>query len=509
MRLGLILGDQLTHDLASLRVLDPKVDRLIMAEVRDEATYVKHHKQKIALLFSAMRHFAQELRDAGWKVDYYEYNSQGNFKSLLDVVAHYAKEYSAERLVLTQCGEYRLQNAMDREWSKTLGIPVDVYGDDRFIATTKEFADWADGRKQLRMEYFYREMRRKTGYLMKDGEPEGEQWNYDADNRKKWDGKTPFPNPPTFERDDIDREVIKLVEENFDDHPGSLDEFHWATTRAQASTALGFFIQHCLTNFGDFQDAMVRGEKALFHSLLSPYLNCGLLTAKQVCDAAQRAWDEDRAPLNAVEGFIRQIIGWREYVRGIYWLHMPRYAKQNTLKNKRSLPRYYWDGDTKMACMSDCFKNTFDHAYAHHIQRLMVTGNFALLTGIKPEEICDWYLAVYADAYDWVELPNTLGMVMHADGGYLGSKPYAASGNYIHKMSDYCSQCHYSVKTQVEEDSCPFNSLYWHFIDRHRDDFKNNHRMGMIYRTLDKMKDDKKDRIIARADDLLSRLDDL
>lgn len=509
MRFGLILGDQLTHDLASLRVLDPKVDRLIMAEVRDEATYVKHHKQKIALLFSAMRHFAQELRDAGWQVDYYEYNSQGNFKSLFDVVAHYAKEYSAERLVLTQCGEYRLQNAMDREWSKALNIPVEVYGDDRFIATTKEFADWADGRKQLRMEYFYREMRRKTGYLMKDGEPEGGQWNYDADNRKKWDGKTPFPNPPTFERDDIDREVIKLVEENFDDHPGSLEEFHWATTRAQASTALGFFIQHCLTNFGDFQDAMVRGEKALFHSLLSPYLNCGLLTAKQVCDAAQRAWEEDRAPLNAVEGFIRQIIGWREYVRGIYWLHMPRYAKQNTLKNKRSLPRYYWDGDTKMACMSDCFKNTFDHAYAHHIQRLMVTGNFALLTGIKPEEICDWYLAVYADAYDWVELPNTLGMVMHADGGYLGSKPYAASGNYIHKMSDYCSQCHYSVKTQVEEDSCPFNSLYWHFIDRHRDDFKNNHRMGLIYRTLDKMKDDKKDRIIARADDLLSRLDDL
>ena len=254
---------------------------------------------------------------------------------------------------------------------------------------------------------------------------------------------------------------------------------------------------------------MVRGEKALFHSLLSPYLNCGLLTAKQVCDAAQRAWNDDRAPLNAVEGFIRQIIGWREYVRGIYWLHMPRYAKQNTLKNKRSLPRYYWDGNTKMACMSDCFKNTFDHAYAHHIQRLMVTGNFALLTGIKPEEICDWYLAVYADAYDWVELPNTLGMVMHADGGYLGSKPYAASGNYIHKMSDYCSHCHYSVKTQIEEDSCPFNSLYWHFIDRHRDDFKNNHRMGMIYRTLDKMKDDKKDRIIARADDLLSRLDNL
>jgi len=509
MKLGLILGDQLTPDLASLRVLDPKEDRLIMAEVRDEATYVKHHKQKIALLFSAMRHFAEELRDAGWQVDYYPYNPQGKLKSLLDVAKHYCKEYNAERLVLTQCGEYRLQNEMDRQWAKALDIPVDIYGDDRFIATTSEFADWADGKKQLRMEYFYREMRRKTGYLMNDNEPEGGQWNYDADNRKKWDGKTPFPTPPDFTRDQTDNDVLTLVEENFTDHPGSLEHFQWGTTRQQANIALGFFIQHCLSNFGDFQDAMVRGEKALFHSLLSPYLNCGLLTPRQVCDAAQKAYDEGRAPLNAVEGFIRQIIGWREYVRGIYWLHMPGYAKENGLNNQRSLPRYYWDGETRMACMSDCFKNTFDHAYAHHIQRLMVTGNFALLTGITPEEICDWYLAVYADAYEWVELPNTLGMVMHADGGYLGSKPYAASGNYIHKMSDYCTHCHYSVKTQTEEDSCPFNSLYWHFVQRHQEEFKNNHRMGMIYRNFERMDDEKKTRIIARADALLNDLDAL
>ena len=510
MRLGLILGDQLTHDLASLRVLDAKVDRLIMAEVRDEAaTYVKHHKQKIALLFSAMRHFAQELRDAGWQVDYYEYNSQGNFKSLFDVAAHYAKEYSAERLVLTQCGEYRLQNAMDREWSKALNIPVEVYGDDRFIATTKEFADWADGRKQLRMEYFYREMRRKTGYLMKDGEPEGGQWNYDADNRKKWDGKTPFPNPPTFERDDIDREVIKLVEENFDDHPGSLEEFHWATTRAQASTALGFFIQHCLTNFGDFQDAMVRGEKALFHSLLSPYLNCGLLTAKQVCDAAQRAWDEDRAPLNAVEGFIRQIIGWREFVRGIYWLKMPAYLDENYFNASRDLPAFYWTSDTHMRCMKDAIKQTQEASYAHHIQRLMITGNFALLAGVDPRQVHEWYMAVYIDAFEWVEVPNTLGMSQFADGGVFASKPYAASGAYINRLSNYCSDCAYNVRQKTESDACPFNALYWDFLARNRDKLGANNRLSQVYANWDRLGENKQQAYRARATRLLERIEEL
>jgi len=509
MKLGLILGDQLTLSLASLRVLDPATDRLIMAEVHDEATYTRHHKQKIALLFSAMRHFAQSLRDQGWQVDYHHYRADSDATSLLEVVSQAVNTHRPDAVVLTQCGEYRLQNAMDRHWSGHLGVPIEIYGDDRFFCTTSQFAQWADGKKQLRMEFFYREMRRQTGYLMKDEQPEGGQWNYDADNRKRWDGKTPFPTPPQFERDAIDEDVMALVSEHFADHPGELTPFYWATTREQALDALSFFIDQALSRFGDFQDAMVRGERGLFHSLLSPYINCGLLTPKEVCEAALNAYEQGHIPLNACEGFIRQIIGWREYVRGIYWLHMPSYAKENTLGNDRALPRYFWDGDTRMACMSDCFDNTFKHAYAHHIQRLMVTGNFALITGITPTEICDWYLAVYADAYEWVELPNTLGMVMHADGGYLGSKPYAASGNYIHKMSDYCKQCHYSVKTQAEDDSCPFNSLYWHFIQRHRENFQKNPRMSMIYRSFERMDDDKKRRIIARADHLLDHLDEL
>lgn len=509
MRIGLILGDQLTPTLASLRVLDPATDRLVMAEVTEEATYVRHHPQKIALIFSAMRHFAEELRAGGWQIDYHTYDPDSEFTSVFQVLSHACERHKADGVVLTQCGEYRLQHDMDMNWSDKLELPVEIYGDDRFIATTSEFAAWADGRKQLRMEYFYREMRRKTGYLMDGDEPVGGQWNYDADNRKRWDGETPFPNPPQFSRDDIDNEVIDLVKTHFSNHIGNIDDFRWGTTRTQAQAALGFFIQHCLTHFGDFQDAMVRNERSLFHSLLSPYINCGLLTPEQVCDAAQRAYDDGRAPLNAVEGFIRQIIGWREYVRGIYWLHMPQYAKENRLKNDRALPHYYWDGKTDMACMSDCFKNTFDNAYAHHIQRLMVTGNFALIAGITPEEICDWYLAVYADAYDWVELPNTLGMVMHADGGYLGSKPYAASGNYIHKMSDYCKGCRYNVKTRSEDDSCPFNSLYWHFIQRHEDAFKNNPRMAMIYRSFAKMKEEERQRTLKRAEYLLENLEDI
>lgn len=510
MKLGLILGDQLSLTLASLRVLDPQKDRLVMAEVMEEASYVAHHPQKIALVFSAMRHFGQALRDLGWQLDYLKFDKNRSAKSLLEVVQEKVQVLEPSSLVLTQCGEYRLQHAMDRKWSKTLGIPVEIYGDDRFFCTTSKFADWADGRKQLRMEYFYREMRRQTGYLMTpDGQPEGGQWNYDADNRKRWKGDPPLPDAPVFKRDDIDNEVLTLVAEHFSEHTGSLDNFHWATTREQASTALHYFIDHCLPYFGDYQDAMAKGESKLFHSLLSPYLNCGLLTAAEVCDAVEAAYKNDNIPLNAAEGFIRQVLGWREYVRGIYWLQMPGYAKANNLNHTRALPSYFWTGKTRMACMADCFKNTFDNAYAHHIQRLMITGNFSLIAGLAPEEVCEWYLAVYADAYEWVELPNTLGMVLHADEGYLGSKPYAASGNYINKMSDYCQGCEYQVKTATDEDSCPFNSLYWGFIDRHKETFKNNHRMSMVYRNLERMDETKREAIIARSNFLLDDLDSL
>lgn len=518
-RLGLILADQLTPSLASLRVLNPLQDVLLLAEVAEETTYVAHHVQKIALLFSAMRHFAEELRQAGWTVIYRKLDAPDADTTLLQVVQRTLEEQGCRELVLTQCGEYRLQHAMNTEWPAQLGVPVQVFEDDRFICPTADFARWAAGRKQLRMEYFYREMRRKTGLLMEGDKPVGGQWNFDADNRAAYKGEVPVPAPLSFTRDAIDEEVLVLVSTHFaqpdSQHPGQLHPFRWATTRKQALTALQHFIDQRLPHFGRYQDAMVSynslGERAdfMFHSLLSPYLNCGLLTPLDVCKAAEAAYYHGQAPLAAVEGFIRQIIGWREYVRGIYWAFMPEYASRNSQHNERALPGYYWNGTTQMHCMSECFRTTFANAYAHHIQRLMVTGNFALLAGIRPQEICDWYLAVYSDAYDWVELPNTLGMMMHADGGLLGSKPYCASGSYIARQSDYCGHCRYNVKTAEQPDSCPFNSLYWHFLIRHRDSFSTNPRMAMMYRSYDRMAPAKQQAILARAEHCLNNLETL
>jgi deoxyribodipyrimidine photolyase-related protein len=387
---------------------------------------------------------------------------------------------------------------------------VEIRPDTRFVCNIDEFAHWAEGRKQLRMEFFYREMRKKTGLLMtSEGQPEGGQWNFDTDNRKKWAGKPPAPAPFREEPDAITTEVIKLVNEYFSEHFGTTENFHYAVTAEQAQGALAHFIDFALPCFGDYQDAMSDNEDWLFHSILSPYLNTGLLDPMEVCEEAVRAWHAGRAPLNAVEGFVRQIIGWREFVRGIYWLLMPGYARENRLGNSRELPWFYWTGDTKMRCMHKAIDATARNAYAHHIQRLMVTGNFALLAGVKPEAICDWYLAVYIDAFDWVELPNTLGMVMHADGGYLGSKPYAASGKYIQRMSDHCQNCHYRVQDATGDRACPFNSLYWHFIDRHREDFANNPRMTMMYRNWDKQKPERREALRARADWVLANIETL
>ncbi|MFW5825277.1 MAG: cryptochrome/photolyase family protein, partial [Marinobacter sp.] len=369
---------------------------------------------------------------------------------------------------------------------------------------------WAEGRRQLRMEFFYREMRRKTGLLINpEGGPEGGHWNYDADNRRKWKGHPPAPAPFRVEPDEITREVIALVDRHFSEHFGTTDDFHFAVTADQARAALEHFIDFALPCFGDYQDAMADREDWLFHAVLSPYLNCGLLDPMEVCEAAERAWYAGQAPLNAVEGFIRQIIGWREFVRGIYWLRMPSYAEENRLDNDRPLPGFYWTGNTGMHCLHRTIDSTWRNGYAHHIQRLMVTGNFALLTGVRPEDICDWYLAVYVDAYDWVELPNTLGMVMHADGGLLGSKPYAASGKYIHRMSDYCGQCRYNTNKTTGDDACPFNALYWHFLDRHRDAFRNNPRMIMMYRNWQRQDVSRRNAILDRARWLLQNLETL
>jgi deoxyribodipyrimidine photolyase-related protein len=505
----LILGDQLSHRLSALEGADKDNDLVVMAEVHSEASYTNHHKKKLVFIFSAMRHFARELEEDGWRVHYQRYHPDNPAQSIEQVIAELVRKYQPERVITTECGEWRLHEQISR-WHKTLGIPVEIRPDTRFVCNIDEFAHWAEGRKQLRMEFFYREMRKKTGLLMtSEGQPEGGQWNFDTDNRKKWAGKPPAPAPFREEPDAITTEVIELVNEYFSEHFGTTENFHYAVTAEQAQGALAHFIDFALPCFGDYQDAMSDNEDWLFHSILSPYLNTGLLDPMEVCEEAVRAWHAGRAPLNAVEGFVRQIIGWREFVRGIYWLLMPGYARENRLGNSRELPWFYWTGDTKMRCMHKAIDATARNAYAHHIQRLMVTGNFALLAGVKPEAICDWYLAVYIDAFDWVELPNTLGMVMHADGGYLGSKPYAASGKYIQRMSDHCQNCHYRVQDATGERACPFNSLYWHFIDRHREDFADNPRMTMMYRNWDKQKPERREALLARADWVLANMETL
>lgn len=462
-----------------------------MVEVAEEATYVRHHKRKIAFLFSAMRHFAKTLEKQGWQVNYIQYNDPQNTGSFTSEIARAIKSNRPDRIVATEPGEWRVLESM-RSWSEELGVPVDILTDDRFIATHQEFESWARDRKQLRMEYFYRDMRRKTGLLMAGDQPEGGKWNYDAENRKAASAGLSMPSVKRFEPDQITQDVLDLVSTRFDNHFGDLMPFWFAVTRDQALEVMEHFVVHALPQFGDYQDAMLTGEPFLFHSLLSFYINAGLLNPLEVCKRVEAAYYAGDAPLNAAEGYIRQIIGWREYMRGIYWLKMPDYASENFFNNTRSLPEFYWTGETDMACMSAVITQTKQEAYAHHIQRLMVTGNFALLAGIDPHEVHEWYLAVYADAYEWVELPNTLGMSQFADGGLLGSKPYAASGNYINKMSDYCKQCRFDVKQKTGEGACPFNALYWDFLIRNEEKLKDNHRLGQVFRTWYRIEEDKR-----------------
>ena len=491
INLILVLGDQLSPNLSSLKKGDKKTDRILMVEVTEEAIYVPHHKKKIAFLFSSMRHFAAQLRAGGWQVDYVALDNPENTGSFTGEVKRAAAIHQPEQIFVTEPGEWRVLNAIS-SWSDDLSIPVNILPDDRFIATHDEFQNWVSGRKQLRMEYFYREMRRKTGLLMEGDQPEGGKWNYDQENRKPASGDLFMPTVKRFEPDEITRDVLRLVDGHFPNHFGELEPFWFAVTADDAETVLEHFLKEALPRFGDYQDAMLTGEPFLYHSLLSFYINTGLLDPLHVCRRVEAAYYGGEAPLNAAEGYIRQIVGWREYVRGIYWLKMPEYVNSNFFENTRPLPDFYWAGETDMACMHAVIEQTKKEAYAHHIQRLMVTGNFALMAGIDPHQVHEWYLAVYADAYEWVELPNTLGMSQFADGGLLGSKPYSSSGNYINKMSDYCKTCRYDVKQKTGENACPFNSLYWDFLVRNEEKLKSNHRLSQIYRTWYRMDEHKR-----------------
>lgn len=496
--LVLILGDQLSRDLASLDGFDRERDVVLMVEVADETTYVRHHKQKIAFILSAMRHFAAELGAEGLAVDYVRLDDPGNTGSFTGELARAVARHRPDRVVVTEPGEWRVRRMMD-DWPLRLDVPVDIRDDDRFFCSRAEFNAWAGGRKSYRMEFFYREMRRRTGLLMHGDEPVGGRWNFDSENRKRLPASITPPPRGAIAPDAVTREVIAMVAARFADHFGDLDDFGWAVTRRDALAALARFVTESLPFFGDYQDAMARREPFVFHALLSPYLNVGLLGAREVCVAAEQAFRAGDVPLNAAEGFIRQILGWREYVRGIYWLEMPGYAQTNALSAQRPLPWFYWSGETAMNCLAIAIADTRRHAYAHHIQRLMVTGNFALLAGIRPAEIEEWYLVVYADAYDWVELPNTHGMVMFADGGLLASKPYAASGAYIDRMSDYCGSCVYDPRIKTGAGACPFNLLYWNFLIENRSVLERNPRLAMPYRTLDRMPSQRTRTIVEEA----------
>ncbi|SDI48423.1 cryptochrome/photolyase family protein [Pseudomonas panipatensis] len=502
-RLGLLLGDQLSFDLELFDVLDGRQDALLMAEVEAEARYVAHHPRKIALIFSAMRHFAEALRERGWRVIYVRLDDAGNSGSLPGELRRWHDALGAPQVHVTECGEWRLEQAL-----RDCGLPLVWHADRRFLCSREDFACWAGGRRQLRMELFYREMRKRAGLLLEpDGRPLGGAWNLDAENRKALPRGLRGPFPARFAADAITREVLALVGARFSDHYGSLAGFDYPVSHAEAQALWQHFLDFSLAAFGDYQDAMAEGEPYLFHARISAALNIGLLDVRQLCADVDSAYRQGRVPLNAAEGFIRQLIGWREYVRGIYWLRMPEYAGLNAFGNRRPLPAFYWTGATGMRCMAQTIGQTLELGYAHHIQRLMVTGNFALLAGIAPTAICEWYLAVYLDAFDWVELPNTLGMVMHADGGYLGSKPYCASGRYIQRMSDYCGGCRYRVDQATGASACPFNALYWHFLMRHRQQLSGNPRLAMVYRNLQGMDEGRREALWRRGEELLAQLD--
>ncbi len=497
-RLILVLGDQLSPSLSALNDIGPD-DVIVMAEVADETSYVPHHPKKIAFVLTAMRKFADYLRGQGHRVAYTKLDDPDNAGSITGELLRRAEEHGTSTVVATEPGEWRLIAALN-----DLPLDVTILPDTRFIATHSEFEAWAEGRKELRMEWFYRDMRRKTGLLMDEGKPEGGKWNFDHDNRKAAPKDVTYYGPMEFSPD---KDVMALVADRFGDNFGDLEPFWFATDAAQAQHHFERWLQDALPSFGDYQDAMLNENKFLYHSVIGLYINAGLLDALAVCRAVEAEYTAGRAPINAVEGFIRQIIGWREYMRGIYFLEGPDYMSRNVLGHTRDLPPFFWGAATKMNCIAKTVDQTKTDAYAHHIQRLMVTGNFALLAGIDPAHVHEWYLAVYADAYEWVEAPNVIGMSQYADGGIVGSKPYVSSGAYISRMSDYCKTCAYKVKDKTGEDACPFNLLYWDFLIRHRDRFSNNPRMGNMYRTWDRMKDDHKESVLQDAATWLARME--
>jgi deoxyribodipyrimidine photolyase-related protein len=491
--LVLVLGDQLSLQSSAFDQFDPAADRVWMAENDEEATHVWCHQYRLVAFFSPMRHFRLEVENAGLEIDYHELTANPRkakgcgFASLLRASL---KQHKPEKVVVCQPGDDRVQRLLQACCDEA-GVPLEIREDRDFFCSSARFAEWAQGRKSLVMEQFYHVMRTEHDILMESkNRPIGEQWNFDKENRKKFPKTGPgqVPSPPKFAPDAITNDVMQMVSKRFPDHPGSLEGFDLPVTRDEALLYLQDFVEHRLASFGDFQDAMWEGAHFLYHSRLSHAMNLHLLSAQEVVEAVTAAYFAGKAPLAAVEGFVRQVLGWREYVRGIYWLHMPDYADRNSLEcdADQEVPVFFWDGKTEMACVRDAMRLLIETAYAHHIQRLMVLGLFAQLFGVHPKSFHQWHMAMYADAIDWVSLPNALGMSQHGDGGLMATKPYCASGNYIDGMSNHCRQCRYKPRQATGDDACPFTTLYWDFLDRHQVTFRKNHRMVMQIKNLER-----------------------
>jgi deoxyribodipyrimidine photolyase-related protein len=501
--LVLVLGDQLDLDAAAFDDFDAGLDAVWMAEVADESTHIASGKPRMVMFLAAMRHFALALQEAGRPLHYTRLSGSGEAGSLAAQLLIDVARLKPGRLVMTAPGDWRVLQAI-KAAAQACGLTLDLREDRHFFSSVREFAEHARARKSLRMEYFYREQRKKHKVLMdpeQAGAPLGGQWNFDAENRAAFDAQGPGFLPPRsrFEPDEITREVIALVQNRFAHHPGCLDSFAWPLTRAQALQALRAFIVERLPLFGRYQDAIWPGEPWLYHAHLSAALNLKLLNPREVVAAAVAAFDAGTAPLASVEGFVRQILGWREYVRGIYWTQMPGYLTRNALGAEQELPAWYWTGATDMACLRDAITQTLTHGYANHIQRLMVTGGYALMLGVRPQAVHAWYLALYVDAVEWVELPNTLGMSQYADGGLMGSKPYIATGKYIQRMSPHCKGCRYDPALRSGATACPFTTLYWDFLMQHETAMAKNPRMALQVKNLARLSDAQRQAVLERA----------
>jgi deoxyribodipyrimidine photolyase-related protein len=505
-RLFLVLGDQLDPEAGWLADFDPQADALWMAEVAEESTHVWSHLARIALFLSAMRHFRDAARGRGWTVHYHELDA--GQPSLAAALATDLARLRPQRVLGCWPGDWRVKQALAAACAEA-GHGIDWRQDGHFLVAPAQFERWAGDRRSFTMEHFYRRQRQRLGVLMDhDGQPLGGRWNFDADNRHAFGREGPglLPAPRAFPPDPLTRQVIEQVRARFPGHPGSLDRFDWPVTPTQARQALDDFIAHRLPAFGPFQDALWSGQPWLYHSRLAAAMNLKLLDPRTVIAAAEQALLDGRAPLASVEGFVRQVLGWREYVRGLYWLRMPQFAEENALEARAPLPALYWSGATDMACMADAIGQTLQHGYAHHIQRLMVTGLFALLLGVRPQQVHAWYLAVYVDAVEWVELPNTLGMSQYADGGVLASKPYVASGKYIQRMGNHCAGCRFDPALATGARACPFTTLYWDFLARHRERFARHPRTALQWKSLDRLDAGQREQIATQADALRTHL---